>query len=157
VLTRALQAHGLQTRLERRLPLHVWTAAVGPEIALRARPTVLRAGALHVLVQDHRWRDQLDAARGLLMARLNEKLGRDAVRELKFGLAHTGFLEEARSLDGPAVARKLAAALPARGDAPAPRCETATRLVGDAPLCEEVRDALLRAASAAVRRARSPS
>src|SRR5262245_39981252 len=88
ILRRALELHGMASRLERRLPLHVWDAAVGAEIASRARPTTLRAGELHILVQDHRWRDQLDAARALIIARLNERLGFQAVRALRFALAH---------------------------------------------------------------------
>ena len=149
MLVRALQSHGLQTRLDKRLPLHVWTAAVGAGIARRARPTVLRGGELHILVQDHRWRDQLDAARHLIMARLNEKLGRNAVRELKFGLAHSGFLEEGRAFD------PVPAFFDAGTAGPRPRCETAARLVGDAPLQADLREALERAAGAAVRRAKA--
>src|SRR5437870_4509439 len=99
VLLRTLQQHGLQARLDQRFPLHVWIAAVGSELARRARPTALRAGVLTLLVQDHRWRDQLDAARMLLMERVNERLGRRAVRELRFGLAHEGFLDDGGTLE----------------------------------------------------------
>lgn len=149
MLVRALHQSGLQARLDKTLPLHVWSAAVGPGIALRARPTVLRGGVLHILVVDHRWRDQLDAARVFLIARLNEKLGRDAVRELRFGLAHTGFLEDGRAFDPVEIGRKISAAVQHA------RCETAARLIGDAPLSPELREALERAASAAVRRSRA--
>jgi hypothetical protein len=133
--------------VERQLPLHVWAAAVGPEIAQRTRPTLLRNGELHIMVQDHRWRDQLDAARKLLIARVNEKLGRNAVRELRFGPAPADWIDRCRPIE---VAHSVSAAF-------RPRCETAHRLVGDAPLCPEVREALLAAASAAVRRRRAPT
>src|SRR5438105_825733 len=73
VLHRALNAHGM--RLPRRIAPSVWESAVGRQIAARAQPTVLAGGTLHVLVQDHRWRDQLDAARVFLLERINRALG----------------------------------------------------------------------------------
>ena len=146
MLTRALHEHGLHHKLQRRFPLEVWTAAVGHELARRARPTALTAGVLHILVRDCRWRDQLDAARVFLIARLNEKLGRPAVRELRFGLAHAGFLEEASAADPVGSARAFALALP-------PRCPRASsELVGNWGLPAELHQALCSAAGAAISR-----
>ena len=59
ILHRELKKNGITRRLPRRLSPEVWESAVGRQIAARAQPTVLSAGPLHVLVQDHRWRDQL--------------------------------------------------------------------------------------------------
>jgi predicted nucleic acid-binding Zn ribbon protein len=92
ILQRTLDRHGLSRRLDRHVPTAVWAEAVGAELAARAQPTVLSAGTLHVLVQDHRWRDQIDAARSLVIERLNRRLGRNVVRALQFGLAHEGAL-----------------------------------------------------------------
>lgn len=92
ILQRTLDRHGLLRRLDRHVPSAVWAEAVGAELAARAQPTVLSAGTLHVLVQDHRWRDQIDAARVLIIDRLNRRLGRSVVRALQFGLAHEGAL-----------------------------------------------------------------
>ena len=94
VLDRALHAQGLSRRLHRAMPRQVWLEAVGSGIAARAQPTVLTDGVLHVLVEDHRWRDQLDAARTFLIARVNARLGKPLVRALSFGLAHKGALAE---------------------------------------------------------------
>jgi hypothetical protein len=118
----------------------LWESAVGPELAARAQPTVLSAGTLHILVEDHRWRDQLDAARVALIERLNGKLGRNAVRALQFGLAHEGALDEARR-------RARACAGPGALEAASPE-----RVLGGARLDPGLREALLRAAEAASRR-----
>jgi len=40
---------------------------------------------LHVAVVDHRWRDQIDAARALILRRLNARLGPGTVRGFQFG------------------------------------------------------------------------
>ena len=89
ILHRALKEHGVARRIPRRIAPEVWESAVGAQIAARAQPTVLSGGTLHLLVQDHRWRDQLDAARLFVIERLNARLGAGTVRELQFGLAHS--------------------------------------------------------------------
>jgi hypothetical protein len=142
ILLRALREAGMARRLPRRLAPELWESAVGRQIAARAQPTVLCGGILHVLVQDHRWRDQLDAARVMLLERLNRKLGNHAVRALQFGLAHDGVLDQARRRAG------LDMALPAQPAA------DAARVLGRSSLEPELREALLRAAEAAQRRRR---
>ena len=79
ILEKALRAHGMTRRLPRRIAPEVWELAVGKQIAARAQPTVLTGGTLHVLVQDHRWRDQLDAARNFVVERINRRLGAGTV------------------------------------------------------------------------------
>jgi predicted nucleic acid-binding Zn ribbon protein len=140
ILSRELRAHGIAARLPRRVSPHLWESAVGKQIAARAQPTVLAGGTLHLLVQDRHWRDQLDAARNLLVERLNRELGSGAVRALQFGLAHRGALDEARKragLDG--------------GEAPERTIEP-SRVLGEARLPLILREALLRAAEAHARR-----
>jgi predicted nucleic acid-binding Zn ribbon protein len=132
VLERTLQSSGLARTMQRQLPPHIWNAVVGAEVAKRAQPTVLTAGALHVLVEDHRWRDQLDAMRTTLVERLNARLGKPMVRELRFGLAHKGALLQR--------ARTEPRARPALGAAP--------HMHGAERLAPELRDAFLRAAHA---------
>ncbi len=140
ILHRALKEHGMARRLPRRIAPEVWESAVGRQIAARAQPTVLSAGVLHVLVQDHRWRDQLDAARVTLIERINGSLGKDTVRELQFGLAHEGALEHGRRRAGIGGAPTPAATVERSG------------VLGGAKLDPGLREALLRAVEAASRR-----
>jgi predicted nucleic acid-binding Zn ribbon protein len=143
ILKRALHAHGISRKLPRRVAPEVWERAVGKQIAARAQPTVLSAGVLHVLVQDHRWRDQLDAARNFLVERLNRGLGAGAVRELQFGLAHEGALSEGRRRAG-------IGAVPAP-----PQLVEPGSVLGAARLEPALREAVLRAAEAAAQRRRA--
>ena len=141
ILQRALQRHGISRRLPRRIAPEVWERAVGKELAARAQPTVLTAGTLHILVEDYRWRDQLDAARHFVVERINRRLGAGVVRELQFGLAHEGSLSEGRRRAGLAAVRPPPAALlEPRG------------VLGDSQLPPGLREAVLRAAEAAHRR-----
>jgi predicted nucleic acid-binding Zn ribbon protein len=139
ILQRQLAEHGIARRLPKRIAPEVWEGAVGKEIAARAQPTVLIGGTLHLLVQDHRWRDQLDAARVFLVARLNAKLGAGRVHTLQFGLAHEGALDAGRKRAG-------------IGFVEGPRPSVAPSLLGSAPLDSMLREALLRAAEAAARK-----
>jgi len=136
ILERTLDRHGLGRRLGRHLPSALWTEAVGGELASRAQPTVLSGGTLHQLVQDHRWRDQLDAARHLIIARLNQRLGRNAIHSLQFGLAHSGSL------------RPLHPSSSSRTSPPRPTAAVS----GAHSLPSELRDAVLRAAASSLRR-----
>jgi predicted nucleic acid-binding Zn ribbon protein len=140
ILRRTLQENGVGRRIPRRISPEVWESAVGPQIAARAQPTVLSAGTLHLLVQDHRWRDQLDAARLILLERLNRALGQGTVRALQFGLAHGGALDAARRRAGVGVAARREIAVEPQ------------RVLGGARLDSALREALLRAAEAASRR-----
>jgi len=84
ILARALG----QKRFSRTLtpiPLQAWMDAVGPSLSARTRPTALSRGILHVAVVDHRWRDQIDAARALILRRLNARLGPGTIRGFQFG------------------------------------------------------------------------
>ena len=148
VLSRALGEQGLGARLDRRLPTQLWNDAVGPEIARRAQPTVLAAGVLHVLVQDRNWRDQLDAMLSMLIARLNQRLGRPLVRELRFGMAHAGALEEGSRRHGGARAFQASTLTAAQELALTDR-QSEHRLLPEADLLPPgVREAVLRAAAA---------
>ena len=150
ILEQALHHAGISAPLARRLPKQVWEAAVGREIATRAQPTVLSAGVLFVLDEDHRWRDQLDAMRTDLIARLNARLGKVQVRELRFGLAHAGALpshasfargDNAASSDAPDRAQS------------GPAREVPEHLRCAAKLSPELREIFLRAGHAASARA----
>jgi hypothetical protein len=84
ILSRVLRKRNLSPDLAP-VPLQAWADAVGPSLSARTRPTALSRGVLHVAVQDHRWRDQIDASRALILRRLNGLLGAGKVRSLQFG------------------------------------------------------------------------
>jgi len=110
ILARALQ----QKRFSRTLtpiPLRAWMDAIGPSLSARTRPTALSRGILHVAVVDHRWRDQIDAARALILRRLDARLGPGTVRGFQFGPLPTSCVETA---DAPVAERDECAGAVAR-------------------------------------------
>ncbi|MCW2969403.1 MAG: hypothetical protein JWO23_530 [Solirubrobacterales bacterium] len=60
-----------------------WERAAGPAVAAAARPTAERDGVLTVTCSAAVWAHELSLMAGELIPRLNDALGRDAIRELR--------------------------------------------------------------------------
>ncbi len=60
----------------------VWDAAVGAQIAAKARPVSFHDGTLTVAVVSAPWMQQLSFLKKGIMEKLNERLGRDMVRDI---------------------------------------------------------------------------
>ncbi len=61
----------------------VWDAAAGSAVAAAARPTSERDGVLTVTCDASVWAQELDLMGGQLIARLNDALGGERIRELR--------------------------------------------------------------------------
>jgi predicted nucleic acid-binding Zn ribbon protein len=62
----------------------VWAEAVGEEIARNARPAAVKGSTLLVHVSSSTWLHHLQFLKGEVIARLNAKLERPAVADIKF-------------------------------------------------------------------------
>jgi predicted nucleic acid-binding Zn ribbon protein len=60
-----------------------WERAVGPAVALAARPTAERDGVLTVTCEASVWAQELDLMAGELLPLLNAALGSESIRELR--------------------------------------------------------------------------
>ena len=78
-----------EKRLEEGRIWLVWDAAVGAQIAAKARPVSFRDGTLTVAVASAPWMQQLTFLKKGILEKLNERLGRELVRDiyLKAGVA----------------------------------------------------------------------
>jgi hypothetical protein len=74
-----------------------WAAAVGPDVARRSRPTELRAGVLHVAVDNSPWLSELSLRSDQLLGALRARHG-GAVTGLRFSIGRV-------STPAPAVTR----------------------------------------------------
>ncbi|MBW1667711.1 MAG: DUF721 domain-containing protein [Deltaproteobacteria bacterium] len=64
----------------------VWDEVVGPSISRNAQPLWIKGGRLRVKVTDPIWLQELGFLKQNIKDKLNEKLGRDAVRDIEFRL-----------------------------------------------------------------------
>ena len=60
-----------------------WEKAVGPSLARYAHPLRMHKGCLEVAVPSAVWRSQLSFMQSDIVARINDEVGREIVRELK--------------------------------------------------------------------------
>lgn len=61
----------------------LWPEAAGPEIAKRCVALGIKSGILYICVPTHVWSTELSALKKTLMRKLNERLGRDVVKDIK--------------------------------------------------------------------------
>jgi predicted nucleic acid-binding Zn ribbon protein len=82
ILAEALEACGLDERMEERAAMLRWREIVGPEIAGHARPVDLQDGVL-VLEADHgAWRQELTMLVPRIIEKFNELCGEGTVTEI---------------------------------------------------------------------------
>lgn len=79
-------------RLREAVIWQVWDAAVGEQIARRARPVAIRDGLLTVAVSNAPWMQQLTYLKKRIIDALNAAVGEELVRDI---LLKAGRLEEA--------------------------------------------------------------
>ena len=83
-LSGALREMGLESGLLGWQAVAEWAEAVGPQIARRARASRFQDGTLWVEVDGSVWLHQLTVLRRDLLRRINQRLGADHVRDLRF-------------------------------------------------------------------------
>ncbi|HEY6871423.1 MAG TPA: DUF721 domain-containing protein [Geobacteraceae bacterium] len=71
-----------EKRLEEGRIWLVWDAAVGEQIAAKARPVSFRDGTLTVAVVSAPWMQQLTFLKRDMVEKLNQRLGRELVRDI---------------------------------------------------------------------------
>lgn len=77
-----LQQRGMAEKFEEYRAWQVWDEVVGPQIARRARPIRIREGVLEVRVDQPVWMQQLQLLKPRILARLNQALGKELLRDL---------------------------------------------------------------------------
>jgi len=72
----------MEKRLEESGIWRVWDETVGRQIAAKARPSRFHDGVLTVMVNSAPWMQQLNFMKRDIAQRLNDRLGKELVREI---------------------------------------------------------------------------
>lgn len=83
-LQRLLQRLGLERQLRVYRALMHWESIVGTPLAQVARPLRLDADTLWVAVKSHAWVQELTFHKRTILQRLNERIGEERFREIRF-------------------------------------------------------------------------
>ena len=90
VLGRVLQRLGLSREMTGWQAVAAWPELVGPRVASHARAVAFRDGTLHVEVEGSAWMQELGYLKRDLVRRINQQLGSENVREVRFTLPRGG-------------------------------------------------------------------
>jgi predicted nucleic acid-binding Zn ribbon protein len=66
----------------------IWDEVAGHAISKNARPYWIKDGKLRVIVKDPIWLQELEFVKSDIKNKLNDKLGREAVKDISFRLGH---------------------------------------------------------------------
>lgn len=105
ILKERIGALGWECRLREEEVLTGWDAAVGPQIALHARPSHITDRRLTIVTESPVWTQQLSLLKPDLLRRIARRFGPDVVTDLYFV---TGKIEPAPESPPPAVAQRPA-------------------------------------------------
>lgn len=84
VLRQVLHQQGMTERLYEAKAAAAWPSVVGPHLAAQCGKPVVFNGLMTVYVRSAALRQELHMSRSVLMRLLNEAVGHDAIRELRF-------------------------------------------------------------------------
>jgi hypothetical protein len=82
ILQQWLSSRGMDTKFSRYRVWQFWEAAVGAQIAARAKPVRLRGSVLEIRVDHPVWMQQLQLLKPRILSKLNELLGEQLIDDL---------------------------------------------------------------------------
>ncbi len=100
-LGKLLKAHGWEGRLQEYRVMVQWHRAVGPAIARHAQPEALHRAKLALVVDSPAWMQQLSLLKPEIIKKLNNALGREAVKDITLKLGEVRVSDELSPDDEP--------------------------------------------------------
>ena len=79
-----LKLAGLRDRFDENLSIAYWDTTVGKEIARQTEPQKVVDGIMFVKVESDAWRQELAFFKHEIIQKLNDKIGKTAIKEIKF-------------------------------------------------------------------------
>ena len=75
---------GAGDRFRDNLAIAFWDVSVGEQIAAHTEPVEVRKGVMLVRVDDATWRQELMFHKFEIIEKINQKIGKNAIKEIKF-------------------------------------------------------------------------
>jgi len=140
VVKGALHQLNLDTKMKGYAAWGVWEKAVGDTIAQQAQPAFMRGGVLFIKCASSAWMQQLQFMKGQICAQLNQLLGKDVIKDIRFQM---GMIDHPARGDSSARDQKVVL-----DDAEQARIDEALRPLADPEMREIARRIMIKEASA---------
>jgi len=75
---------GVKEKFNENLAIAYWDSVVGREISRHTDPQKVVAGTIFVKVDDATWRNELTFFKNEIIQKLNQKIGKKVINEIKF-------------------------------------------------------------------------
>jgi len=140
VVKGALHQLNLDTKMKGYAAWGVWEKAVGDTIAQQAQPAFMRGGVLFIKCASSAWMQQLQFMKGQICAQLNQLLGKDVIKDIRFQM---GMIDHPARGDSSARDQKVVL-----DDAEQARIDEALRPLADPEMKAIARRIMVKEASA---------
>jgi len=98
-----LRRVGLEGAVAERTALAIWPEVVGDRTAAATRPTLVRDGILYVACRDSLWAQEIHFLRPIMVRKLNERIGREVIKEIRLSGAGFGDVQHQKEEQGHAA------------------------------------------------------
>ena len=83
-ITALLKNNNLEKGVNQNNALLIWASTVGKKIAQNTSPDKVEHGVLTIKVKSPTWRQELIFEKQKILKKLNKKLGKNTIREIRF-------------------------------------------------------------------------
>lgn len=83
VLKRTAREVGLEKRLKERKCLALWEEVVGEKVAKVSQAVDIKKGVIYVKAKDPLWAQHIFNLKGLIIRKMNERMGEEIVKDIK--------------------------------------------------------------------------
>lgn len=86
IVPKVIKSIGLKKKADEIQVLLDWNSIVGAEISKKTKPAGVKRGVLNVLVESSAWMNELQLMKPEIMAKIENRFGRNRIRDIKFSL-----------------------------------------------------------------------
>lgn len=86
IIPKIIKSIGLKKKAEQNQVLFEWDSIVGEQLSEKTKPIGVKRGILRVLVESSVWMNELQLMKPVLMEKIEGKIGRNKIKDIKFCL-----------------------------------------------------------------------
>lgn len=85
IIEKLMRAYGLENKMKEYDVIAAWPELMGPAVANRTKEIRIQNGILYLTMDSAVMRDELQHGKQIIIHRVNEKAGKELIRDIWFG------------------------------------------------------------------------